>query len=502
MQIFSKRRSQGRPAHPDILTPTEWRVLEQVRAGRTNQEIADQLGVSHNTVKTHVSNMLSKLDVEHRHELAVWQGAPAEASQAVLGRMHLAGPLGWIAERTVSWTGRIVVGAGAVAAGAAFLFAMQSVNESGSPSGGDPTEARTPSPAATSTIASESEPVPLLMPFDGVSTDPRPRSVPNEQRSIGSAPPSPFNQRDADSREVVLYDTQTFNEKALGEGGYTRFSPGGTWLGWIAFTNPPSVMEGELHVIDLASGDERTIGTARSLRWLDDERVIAHVRGNEMAVIDVVTGAYSDPGSLNLNSDPFAEQASGVRLEDMTPEVTGAPPWRRQYRITVPDGTQLDFEAYRARLAPDGMVAFAVVPEDAETDLAWGTPIPGNIYLADPHSLEAEYVGTGLLSYGSWPLDVSEQFVFWTDDSCGLAEGGSRFYDRASGAVTAVDVRLYGEFTLAGLLAVEEFGADYLLDPVAMEYDLALRTGRNVFWSPDYRYAAAGTVPGQGGRCG
>lgn len=340
------------------------------------------------------------------------------------------------------------------------------------------------------------------MPFSGVAADPHPLSTPAEQLSIGPAPTSPFDERDADSREVVLYDTQTLTEEALGEGGYTRFSPGGTWFAWIAFTNSPSVMEGELHVIELASGDERAIGTARSLRWLDDERVIAHVRGNEMAVIDVVTGAYSDPGSLNLNSDPFAEEASGVRLEDMTPEVTGAPPWRRQYRIMVPDGAQLDFEAYRARLAPDGMVAFAVAPEDAETDVAWGTPIPGNIYLADPHSLEAEYVGTGLLSYGSWPLDVSEQFVFWTDDSCGLAEGGSRFYDRALGAVTAVDVRLYGEFTPSGLLAVEEFGADHLLDPAAMEYDLVLRAGHNVFWSPDYRYAAAGAVPGQGGRCG
>lgn len=70
MQIFSKRRPRGRPSHPDILTPAEWRVLEQLRTGRTNQEIAGHLGVSHNTVKTHVSNMLAKLDVEHRHELA------------------------------------------------------------------------------------------------------------------------------------------------------------------------------------------------------------------------------------------------------------------------------------------------------------------------------------------------------------------------------------------------------------------------------------------------
>lgn len=130
MRIFSKRRSQGRPAHLDVLTPAEWRVLEQIRAGRTNQEIADHLGVSHNTVKTHVSSMLAKLDVEHRHELAVWRGAPAEASRAV-SRMPLAGPLGWLGELAATWTGRIAAGAGAVTVGAVFLFAMQAMTNQG-----------------------------------------------------------------------------------------------------------------------------------------------------------------------------------------------------------------------------------------------------------------------------------------------------------------------------------------------------------------------------------
>ena len=118
MQKFPRGRSQGRPAHPDVLTPAEWRVLEQVRAGRTNQEIAEHLGVSHNTVKTHVSNMLAKLDVEHRHELAVWQGTPASASRAERDRMRLAGPLGWLGHGMATWAGRAAISAGALALGA------------------------------------------------------------------------------------------------------------------------------------------------------------------------------------------------------------------------------------------------------------------------------------------------------------------------------------------------------------------------------------------------
>ena len=56
----------GRPPHPDLLTPAEWRVLEELRGGRTNAEIAVRLGVSPDAVKYHVSNMLAKLDGRHR----------------------------------------------------------------------------------------------------------------------------------------------------------------------------------------------------------------------------------------------------------------------------------------------------------------------------------------------------------------------------------------------------------------------------------------------------
>ena len=68
----------GRPPHPDVLTPAEWRVLEHVREGRPNAEIAVRLGISVNTVRYHVSNMLAKLDQPDRHALAAWDGEPRE----------------------------------------------------------------------------------------------------------------------------------------------------------------------------------------------------------------------------------------------------------------------------------------------------------------------------------------------------------------------------------------------------------------------------------------
>lgn len=48
------------------LTPRELEVLVQMAQGLSNQEIADKLFVSLNTVKTHSSNVFSKLGVQRR----------------------------------------------------------------------------------------------------------------------------------------------------------------------------------------------------------------------------------------------------------------------------------------------------------------------------------------------------------------------------------------------------------------------------------------------------
>lgn len=48
------------------LTGQEMRVLERLAAGQSNKEIARTLGLSPNTVKTHVANLFAKLEVARR----------------------------------------------------------------------------------------------------------------------------------------------------------------------------------------------------------------------------------------------------------------------------------------------------------------------------------------------------------------------------------------------------------------------------------------------------
>jgi two-component system, NarL family, response regulator LiaR len=50
------------------ISKREFEVLELLAAGLSNQEIADKLFVSNSTVKTHVSNVLAKLDANRRTE--------------------------------------------------------------------------------------------------------------------------------------------------------------------------------------------------------------------------------------------------------------------------------------------------------------------------------------------------------------------------------------------------------------------------------------------------
>ena len=59
----------------DLLTEREREVLEGMRAGRSNRQISDELGISLATVKTHVSNVLAKLGARSRsHAVAIAAG--------------------------------------------------------------------------------------------------------------------------------------------------------------------------------------------------------------------------------------------------------------------------------------------------------------------------------------------------------------------------------------------------------------------------------------------
>lgn len=56
-----------------MLTDRENQVLDKVSIGLTNKEIAKELYVSEHTIKKHVTNILSKLDMRNRRDLIIYK---------------------------------------------------------------------------------------------------------------------------------------------------------------------------------------------------------------------------------------------------------------------------------------------------------------------------------------------------------------------------------------------------------------------------------------------
>lgn len=64
------------------LTPREREVLLLLTAGKSNRQIAEELGVSENTVETHVQHVLNKLELDSR------QGAIVFVMSKLTGKNH------------------------------------------------------------------------------------------------------------------------------------------------------------------------------------------------------------------------------------------------------------------------------------------------------------------------------------------------------------------------------------------------------------------------------
>lgn len=75
--VWAGQRMTPRAAGPDFtrndaairslgLTPRECEILELLASGQSNKELARSLGISPNTVKTHVARLYEKLEVTRR----------------------------------------------------------------------------------------------------------------------------------------------------------------------------------------------------------------------------------------------------------------------------------------------------------------------------------------------------------------------------------------------------------------------------------------------------
>jgi len=71
-ELFRRQGRLGSKHTDSYLTPKEQEVLRLVADGAKNKEIASSLNISDNTVKYHLRNIMEKLNVKNRAQMAVY----------------------------------------------------------------------------------------------------------------------------------------------------------------------------------------------------------------------------------------------------------------------------------------------------------------------------------------------------------------------------------------------------------------------------------------------
>ncbi|MEX2159583.1 MAG: response regulator transcription factor [Dehalococcoidia bacterium] len=459
---------RGRPRHPDILTPREWEVLALLREGLSNPEIAERLGVSRDTVKTHVSDILGKLGLASREEAAVWrreEHRPWWVGVPLLG--------GGVAARAAT----AVVAVAVLAGVGVLVWGLLRSNAGNGGSGEDGA---------------------IVVPIADLFTEPQPREA-DEVRSLGPARTT-FDPWDGES--TVLYDTATGEELTLGQGTFGRFSVDGRWMAWTA--GPPYDFEQkEAWVIDLDTLEPRSLGRGTFLRFVEADTAAVQSAIGTTEVVDLHSGQRTI-----VESAPPAEQPPQLNVEsfelrhvadDATPPYT-----RNTYNVVerTSGDVMFGFEALSADYAGPGELVVAAPPEGD-----WS-----NIFIVDVATGRATFIASGRLHYEkgqAFPLTANEQYVVWTDDGC--AGGNTRIHHRDSGRLVEVDESLWAWLTDDGLIAAGAFGPHQLIDPESLERAVVVpdiapgadveSSGPDVGWSEDGRYFSRGFAAGHGGYC-
>ncbi len=80
--LFAQLANSGAVVHPSKagetvhLTPRELEVIALIAQGRSNKQIAAQLAIAEHTAKTHVRNVMSKLSLNTRLQIATYAHQP------------------------------------------------------------------------------------------------------------------------------------------------------------------------------------------------------------------------------------------------------------------------------------------------------------------------------------------------------------------------------------------------------------------------------------------
>ena len=211
-----ERNRGGRPRHPDVLTPAEWRVLDALREGGANAEIAARLGISTNTVRYHISNMLAKIELRDRRALAAWR---PEGERRRLGGLLAVPAAVWSVGRRLVWVGAGVVAVAGVVVVVVALVALEVIVEGdgNSPTTVGPPTARPTAAAAPvgETCSHSADPTCLVAVYAG---------APEDYAEVADIPESALLEPDADGRYHVERGRQVtvITRAALPE-GWTEF---------------------------------------------------------------------------------------------------------------------------------------------------------------------------------------------------------------------------------------------------------------------------------------
>ena len=212
------------PALDLELTDRQQEVLALIARGRTNPEIAAELGITLDGAKWHVREILSKLGVESREEAAAYWRAHQRPGRRLVRTVGGLASIGLA--KTVAAVAVIVV-VGLIAT--VVLLWLQGGNDAPAAR-----ETATPPPDSTSTApvpTATSSPTPgiseeFLELLPGMFIEPRPTPVPDIEFP---APPVTVPTFEWDGESTMIYDRQTGELIDLGPGEPARFSPSGEW---------------------------------------------------------------------------------------------------------------------------------------------------------------------------------------------------------------------------------------------------------------------------------
>jgi DNA-binding CsgD family transcriptional regulator len=79
------RTARGRGSEQELwhpLTTREFEVARLVADGRTNAEVAEELGISPKTASAHIEHIFAKLGLSRRAEVATWATSVAAQSRS------------------------------------------------------------------------------------------------------------------------------------------------------------------------------------------------------------------------------------------------------------------------------------------------------------------------------------------------------------------------------------------------------------------------------------